>query len=182
MELDERIAAMAKLGFFKSVDGFSAKSLATEVRNGGIDASRYPATAILSAAGLLLEIPADSAEQPEDYADILEQVSEFCGAFRLGNVKLNPGGETTAEGELFELKYELDGRRYETEILHDPEQVDLGFMVEIEQHLEAIREPRRLCPVVEIMDDTARYVFLDPEIVEQAELDEIIGAPDFEEG
>jgi hypothetical protein len=40
---------------------------------------------------------------------------------------------------------------------------------------------RRLCPIVEIMDDTARYVFVEPKKMEKAEEEEVISAPDFEE-
>ena len=61
------------------------------------------------------------------------------------------------------MRFRLDGEAHELEISHYPDLIDLSFVAEIESHLAKIKEPRRLCPILELMDDTARYVFIEPE-------------------
>ncbi len=186
MELLERANALKELGFFGAGLTESPEELCRKVEDTPpCDPEHAPATALLLAAEMVLEIPAEAAMEPEDYEDLLVQIQDFCaGVFIVSEVHaslMEGPASDAAPARLIRLRFKLDGQRYECELACDDDMVDLGFLHEIEKHLAAKGEPRRLCPLVELMDDTARYVFIEPEIMEKAELEQVISSPDFEE-
>ncbi len=190
MTLLERAKALKKLGFLPE-DSDPAALVARAEASDEVDIKEAPASALLLVAGRLLELPADAAPELGDYEKMLAKVAAFCdGRIALSRVRARFverefEDEVQAETEpdaVVELKFRLDDTEYESELVHDPELVDVSFMNEFDDHLESIGEDRRLCPLVELMDDTARYVFHLPEKVEEAELQEVIAATDFEGG
>ncbi len=186
MELLERARALKEIGFFGPGLTESPEELCRMVEEDPpCDPDHAPATALLLAAERVLEIPAEAAMEPEDFEDLLARIQEFCGGvFTVSELRAvpmdGPGGEA-APPRFIRLRFKLDNKRYETDLACYDDMVDLGFLQEIEEHLAGSGEPRRLCPLVELMDDTARYVFIEPEKMEKAELEQIITSPDFEE-
>ncbi len=188
MNLKERAEKLIQLGFFEGASApYSAEELSSKAESDGhIDPQEGPASALLLAGERLLEIPANAAGAIEDYGDLLESIEDFClQTFQLGEIRAEfvevERDVQEIPGAAVRLRFRLDDHLYETTLMHDPELIDLAFLNEIENHLETIGEPRRLCPIVELMDDTARYVFVEPSIMEEAEITEVISAPDFEE-
>lgn len=189
MNLTTRAKALQELGFFPANLPIADLVSRAETET-GINPNDAPATAILLAAGRVLEISADAATELEDYAALLEKIAAFCnGAFTVANVHAALTDSPQAYGDDEEpegvegvlLDFSLDGKKVRSELTNFDDLLDLSFLNEIEERLQEKGEPRRLCPLVELMDDTARYVFIDPEKMEQAELKEIIAAPDFED-
>lgn len=189
MNLLERAKRLQKLGFFETENEQELKELVKEATDiFGEVAEEAPATAILTVAGAVLEIEPEAAATLDGYAAILEEVAEFCEeAFAVSDVKADlVEGKSVSSGEdgdaspIVRLRFRLDGQSREVEVTHYPDLVDLSFLSEVEIHLEKIKSKRRLCPLVELMDDVARYLFVEPSVMEKAEESELITAPDFE--
>lgn len=190
MNLLERARKLQKLGFFETENDQELQEIVREAQEiFADDIESAPATAILAAAGAVLEIYPDAAADLDGYAAILEEVAEFCeDTFEVSEVKAElvdgKAVSSGADGEpsaVVRLRFRIDGQSREVEVTHYPDLVDLSFLSEVEIHLEKIRSPRRLCPLVELMDDVARYVFVAPAVMEKAEETEVISAPDFEQ-
>lgn len=185
MNLLERAKALKAHGFLDGEPAVEPEELVRIVEEDPpCDPEEAPATSLLLAAKRVLEIPADAAVEPEEFEQLLAAIQTFCGdAFTVtevrATVKEGPDSEA-GPAELLRLRFKLDGRGHDCELILDEEMVDLGFLHEIDTHLGAIGEARRLCPIVELMDDTARYVFIEPEKMERAELEQVIDSPDFE--
>lgn len=203
MNLLERARALQKLGFLPAAADLPA--LVTKAQKDPLhDARQAPATALLAAAGVLLSIEPETPEDTAGFRALLERIAQFCGgcftvsAVETRFLELEEDAEDDAEQDedveaadlptiaeeaagVIELSFRLDREPVSVELAWYDDMLDLSFLNEIEEHLARIGESRRLCPIVELMDDTARYVFHDPEKVEQAELDEVIAAPDFED-
>ena len=190
MKLLERAKKLIDLGFFEGIEDIDAKSLVQEAQEElGDMLEEAPATALLLVGGAVLEIEPDAAAELEGYATVLAEVQEFCGdAFEISGVRaefvkdkvvMSAGEES---GRVVSLRFRIDGESRELEVTHYDDMIDLGFLGEINGWLERISHPERLCPLVELMDDVARYVFVKPEAMDKAELDEIITAADFEQG
>jgi hypothetical protein len=188
VKLLDRAKALHRLGLLPGVAEKELPALVQRAENEiDVDAHVAPATALLLAADRLLELPTESDALIEEYAAIIEEIEAFCeGAFVLDSMEIVAAEEDDEEEDdaasprHILVRMWLDGKEYESELSFEEELVDLGFLEQIEQHLVSKGEKRRLCPVVELMDDTARFVFAEPAAVEQAELDEVISAPDFE--
>ena len=190
MNLLERAKKLQKLGFFEVENDQELKEIVTEASEiFGEAAEEAPATAILTAAGAVLEILPEAAAELDGYAAILEEIAEFCeDAFAVTDVKADlvdgksvPLGDGGEPSPIVRLRFRLDGQSREVEVTHYPDLVDLSFLSEVDIHLDKIKSKKRLCPLVELMDDVARYVFIEPAIMENAEEKEIITAPDFED-
>jgi hypothetical protein len=216
MKLIERAKALKALGFLTQAEDLN--ELVKDAQAGDYDVQQAPATALLAAAGDVLEIPLEALEDLEDYEGILMAVEEFCGdLFHIEDIEILEGPEVLTDadedseddaGELetseedddddddedgdagediletvptITLRFKIDGTRVSANLVAQEGEVDLSFFQLIDEHLQERGDDRRLCPLVEVMDDTARFVFADPAKVEQAELDEIISAPDYEE-
>ncbi len=93
---------------------------------------------------------------------------------------VDPDDELTPEGVL-ELEVVIDGKAYQDQLVYIHSIVDVDFLNCVDRHLQAIGSKKRICPIVEVLDETARYVFAEHQAMEKAELDEIIAAPDFED-
>jgi hypothetical protein len=171
-----------------------------EAESGEIDTDHAPATALLIAGGQVLAIAPEDFTSAEQIPGILAKFQAFCGnAFSIGSVTvkslgvqqlpieadedddLEPGEELMVEEEVLSITMVIDGVSVVTEVTRLDEMIDLGFVGDLQDCLEAKGDGRQLCPLVELMDETARFLFADPEKVEQAELEEIITAPDFED-
>ena len=74
----------------------------------------------------------------------------------------------------FHLSFRINGTRTEAEVTHFPDMIDLSFLAEIEHALNRLKIPRRLCPLCEVDDGVARYLFVDPVRVEQAEAQRLL--------
>ena len=189
MNLKTRAKRFLEMGFFEGAEEDpQPEALAREAERLFPEMiGEAPATALLLAAGLVLEIEADAAEELDGYRQVLNDLNVFCeGATEIAyeraefvkGKRLSAGGDENA-GRVVRLRFRLDGEAHELEISHYPDLIDLSFVAEIESHLAKIKEPRRLCPILELMDDTARYVFIEPEKMQKAEEEEVISAPDF---
>ena len=198
MNLQQRAAALQQLGFFAPEEDL--KALVQRAQNvDGVDAKEAPATALLMAGGRLLEILADEAVELADYEVLLKKIETFCGgAFTVSDVSAEEMEEWVeegegedeaedaedAEGEDFSfpvrLLFRVDGHACEAHVTHGSDLVDLTFLTEIDEALARKKESRRLCPLVELMDDTSRYVFIEPVKMDTAEEKDLFAAPDFE--
>lgn len=189
MKINERAKKLIGMGFFEGFDDVEVATLVAEVAAELSDLAEVaPATALLLAGGAVLEIEPEAAAQLDGYAAVLAEVQEFCGdAFEISNVRaelvkdksvLSAGEE---DGQVVSLRFRINGESHEIEVTHYTDMIDLSFLGEINAWLERAGIPQRLCPLLELMDDMARYVYIAPEVMEQAELEEVISAPDFED-
>lgn len=145
-----------------------------------------PASALLGEAGQLLEIEPDAAASLSGYEEVLRRVVAFCGdpeavadvkAKVLTEKELHSGGEPD-DGLVVSLSFRLGGSKTEVEITHYPDLIDLGFLGEVDRWLVRRKSARRLCPVVEALDDVARYLFAEPALVDRAYEEGLITEPE----
>jgi hypothetical protein len=196
MKLLERAKLLQAIGFLEQ--GADLAAIVAAAESGEIDAEYGPATALLVAAGKVLEIRAGELSQPEDIPGIIERIRVFTGsrltitdvsATSLGPLELEAYDEEEDEGpspvdlssERIAVRFRINGNPVETQVIRIEDSIDLGFIDDIQDHLDQLGEKRQICPLVELMDDTARFVFIEPAKMEEAELREVITAPDFED-
>jgi hypothetical protein len=196
MTLHERAKLLKALGLLP-VDA-DLKAIVAAAEEGDVDPEFAPATAIFEAAGVLLTICDFEVSEPSDIPGIIARMQEFSGnAFTVTDIKTTSAGVETVIGEGVdendepieeELEEEtilvemtVDGQPIKAEVTRFAGMMDMGFINEIHDVLEARGEKRQFCPLLEIVDTDARFLFADPEAVDEAELREIITSPDFEE-
>lgn len=183
MKLEERAEKLRQLGFFGQCSKDQLREILGRAEDPDqilADPEEAPATALLEAAECLLEISDIPPEEVDDYIEALKKLEEFCDeAFSLEEVIVEVREEESEEDEeTLDLHLVLDDQTYDTVLKWTPDGIDLSFITLINSHLEKKGEVRRFCPLVELLDDTARFVFISPEVLEKAELDELVGAPD----
>ena len=179
MELIERASALQRLGLIDATEDPKALAAKAMASKDLVNAEKAPATALLLAAGKVLELGAEAEEiGPEDYAEAIAATAEFLrGVVTIEGVVVKEDEDDPSQ---FSVKMTVNGERTGISVQDLGDMLDLAFLIPIASHLEEKGEKRILCPLVELMDDTARYILADPAAVEKAELDEVITAPDFE--
>jgi len=201
MKLLERARLLKALGLLPANADLSA--IVSKAEAGDIDVEMAPATALLVAGGVVLTIAAEELTAARDIPAVVRRFESFCGnVFKVSDVQVRSLGVSqhdasdyvneddleegeelpaTFEEEAIEVRITIDGTTYESEVTRLDDMIDLGFVTELQDHLESIGEKRQICQLVEDVDDDPRFLFVEPEKMEEAELREIITAPDFEE-
>ncbi|MBI1289780.1 hypothetical protein GC173_00860 [bacterium] len=198
MKLLERARLLQELTLLPADADLAAVVAGAE--SGEVDAEVAPATALLVAAGVVLTVGPDDLSKAEDIPAIIRRFQAFCGnIFKVTDIKVESlgvveldskdmlgddpdlGEEFTVEEETIGVTMTIDGKVYESEVTRLDDMIDLGFVNDLQDHLDEMGETRQICQLVEWMEDDPRFLFADPAKVEEAESREIITAPDFED-
>lgn len=200
MKLIERARLLKTLGLLPADANLEAVVAAAEA--GELDVEVAPATALLVAGGVTLSVGPEELCTADDIPAVIRRFQAFCGnIFQITDIKVESLGVTvldadsqyadpqddpddepiSLEEETLRIVMVIDGKSYESEVTRLEDMIDLGFVNDLQDHLELIGETRQICQLVEWLDDDPRFLFVEPDKVEEAELREIITAPDFED-
>jgi hypothetical protein len=191
MELIERARRLQALGLLPA--GADLNTLVSQA-DPQLTATA-PATALFIAAGVVLEIAPNEHVEEADIAPVMMRFQKFCGnLFTLSDIEPvslgvaegddeeivageAPGDEPITPPNLILLKFKLNGYQQEIELLQFTDEIEQGYFEIFDDFLlNELEHDKTICPLLEVMDGTARYLFANPEAFEQAEIDELITA------
>lgn len=176
MSVLDRARALYKLGFFAHLSESQLPGLAESAQADEDWDPRCPATGLLRESGELVEVHPEAHTSVRSAREVIEALSAIIGTV----VPVKGLKVTRGPMQILQAEYEVGIAHVQLLLVGTPPFV--AVLEFFERELVRLGDRRRLCLITESLDDVDRYVFADPDIVWQAEEQELFAAPDYGDG